>query len=170
MLPSTVKGPATGKPPSTRMLPAESRAKGLPRIVPYGSPLRASTKTSPNSPFPRTIVLTPGASSTTLLRLRAKLRVEVQVNPLSDWTGVTVSRASIPRLLISPALIHFEVKPVVGGTWTLKIWLRVDLSYQLASSVTRFVNTDSSTPTSSERVISGFKSALARAGSSENCG
>src|SRR2546422_7571401 len=97
MLPSTEKGPAIGKPPSVRMLPAESRAKGLPRIVPYGSPFLASMVTSPNRPFPRTIVLTPGARSTTLLRLQAKLSVDVHLMPSGTWTGVRVSSASIPR-------------------------------------------------------------------------
>ena len=47
--------------------------------------------------------------------------VDVHVTPPGDCTGVSVSSASIPRLLISPALIHRDVKPVVGGTWTLKI-------------------------------------------------
>src|SRR5437763_9429789 len=81
MWPSTEKaGSCWGRPPEVRMLPAESRRKRLPRIVPYGSPLRASMLTPPNSPCPSTIVLTPGARSTTSLWLWAKLKVDVR-NP-----------------------------------------------------------------------------------------
>src|SRR5438105_13203512 len=135
MLPSTENaGSCIGKPPDVRMLPAESRKNLLPRIVPYGSPLRASTLTSPNNPCPSTIVLTPGARSTTSLWLWAKLKVDDHVIPPGTWSGVTVNRASIPRLLISPALMNFDVKPLVGGVGTLKIGSRVDVGYQLASS------------------------------------
>src|SRR6266566_8619748 len=88
MLPSTENaGSCFGKPPDVRMLPAESRKNLLPRIVPYGSPLRASMLASPNSPCPSTIVLTPGARSTTPLRLRAKFKVDVHVSPPSACTG-----------------------------------------------------------------------------------
>src|SRR5687767_4843046 len=81
-----------------------------------------------------------------------------------------VINASKPRLLMLPAFTDFDRKPDAGDTVTLKIWFDVVLLYRLASSVMRLLKNPSSTPPSSERVISGLRSALARAFARPNCG
>jgi hypothetical protein len=56
------------------------------------------------------------------------VKVLFQENPLAVWTGVTASRNSCPLLLMLPALIDFDVKPVVAVIGALKIWFSVFLS------------------------------------------
>jgi len=66
------------------------------------------------------MVSTPGARSTTLLRLRAKLN-EVVHDALVPCRRLSVSSDSKPLLLISPALTHFLSKPLAPEISTSKI-------------------------------------------------
>src|SRR5688572_28590265 len=120
-LPNTARGPTRVRPALlTISLPvALSRWNELPNRAPYGSPTRASVFTYQVPP--RTMVLTFSPvgdtySSSTMLLLFAQLKVVVHYRPLRSCTGMAVMPSSKPVLLICPALMFLELKPVVGET------------------------------------------------------